>query len=378
MKKTVFTAAVLLLSATMIAGCTTAKDATTDKNATSGDASASGSAEKAISISDYNLDDYVTLGDYNQVKVEVKYDQVSQDDINSYANKVAAQYPDYKKTDKKTVEDGDVVNIDYVGTRDGEEFDGGSDTDFNLTIGSNQFIDGFEDGLIGKKVGDKVTLNLTFPEDYSVTDLAGKDVVFHVTINAIMEEVIYTVDQFTDEYVKANFGFDTVDEFLADVKSSLEDDNKTDKESNTRQAIISAVLDVCKVTVPDELLTYKIKDYKEQYMNMVESKGYEFTDFLSSNFNQTPQEWAASVAKSMQTSLEQEMVFAAIADQENIQVDEEGYADYVEKFVSYYSYEDENALYEDYSKEDLQRSYRCDQVIAKLKKSLTITYTKNQ
>lgn len=144
-------------------------------------------AKELLKATDYKVEKYVKLNDYMNMTVELSKDYtVSDADIQSYIEYLMSMYPSYEVSDKKTVESGDVVNIDYVGKIDGEEFSGGSATGQHLEIGSGSFIDGFEDGLIGKNVGETVELNLTFPEDYTNnTDLAGKAVVFTVTINSI-------------------------------------------------------------------------------------------------------------------------------------------------------------------------------------------------
>ena len=132
--------------------------------------------------------------------------RVTEEAVNDYIqNSVLPYYPVYTKGDKTTVESGDVVNIDYTGTLNGEAFDGGSDTGYNLEIGSGQFIDGFEDGLIGANVGESRDLNLTFPEDYPSADMAGQAVVFHVTVNGIMNAADATLDTVDDAYVAQNF-----------------------------------------------------------------------------------------------------------------------------------------------------------------------------
>ena len=180
---------------------------------------------------------------------------VSDADIQSYIEYLMSMYPSYEVSDKKTVESGDVVNIDYVGKIDGEEFSGGSATGQHLKIGSGSFIDGFEDGLIGKNVGETVDLNLTFPEDYSNnTDLAGKAVVFTVTINSIDTEKEMVYDDLTDEYVSENFGnkgISTVDDLKSQVSSVLENRNHSSKMTEIQSGVLQKLLDECEVTLPD-------------------------------------------------------------------------------------------------------------------------------
>ena len=168
-----------------LSGCGSSKNSTSTGNADS--------AEKLVK-----------LGDYKNIEVEVdKSYEISDNSVQETIENYFLTAPIYTENkEKDTVADGDVANIDYEGTKDGEAFDGGSAKGYNLKIGSGTFIDGFESGLIGKKVGETVDLNLTFPEDYGSEDLAGKDVVFKVTINSIQDESYPTYDTLTDNMSK--------------------------------------------------------------------------------------------------------------------------------------------------------------------------------
>ena len=193
-------------------------------------------AEEPEYFSAFNLDnlsDYVQLGEYKGIEVTAQDTTVTDEDVETeLQSQVENATPIYEEITEGTVADGDVVNIDYEGTLDGVAFDGGTDTDFNLTIGSGQFIDGFEDGLIGKNIGDTVELNLTFPEDYTVnSDLAGQDVVFTVTINYVQGAEI--PQELNDEFVQrvTDGTYTTVDEYRAYVRSDLETTKVQEAES---------------------------------------------------------------------------------------------------------------------------------------------------
>lgn len=145
---------------------------------------------------------YVTLGDYKGIEYTKTVAEVTEDDIQSKLDSFVDGLAETNEVTDRAVEDGDIVNIDYVGTMDGEEFEGGSDTGYDLTIGSNSFIDGFETGLIGHNVGEEVSLDLQFPDPYpNNTDYSGKDVNFKVTINKIS---VKTTPELTDQLVKDN------------------------------------------------------------------------------------------------------------------------------------------------------------------------------
>ena len=181
---------------------------------------------KNSKIRSYDVEKYVTLGDYDGMEVEVAGDfDVSDDEVVDYINGMLTYYPSYEDTDKQTVEEGDCVNIDYEGKKDGVAFDGGTAQGYVLEIGSGTFIEGFEEGLIGVNVGDTVDLNLTFPENYQSADLAGADVVFTVTVNKIVKKVEASYDQLTDEYVASNLNYESVDALYNETKSYLESSN---------------------------------------------------------------------------------------------------------------------------------------------------------
>ena len=203
------------------------------------------------------MNECVKLGDYSALKVSLPNSyKVTKKQIEDYANNMAQYYaqPVYKDTKKKKVEEGDTVNIDYVGKRDGEAFDGGTASGYNLTIGSHSFIDGFEEGLVGKKVGETVDLDLTFPEDYQNQEMAGVDVVFTVTINKIVEVDETAEFELNDEFVKQYFQFDTVEDYMKEVKSYLKTTNESNKTMDTRQAVIDQLQEICEVNLPQELL----------------------------------------------------------------------------------------------------------------------------
>ena len=135
--------------------------------------------------------------------------------------------PDFVEVDRPA-EEGDTVNIDYKGTQDGVEFAGGTGEDTDLVLGSGDFIDGFEDGLIGAVKGETRELDLTFPEDYHEEALAGQAVVFEVTVNAVKEEQAAVLD---DAFVQRVSDFDTVEEYREDIRSELQSDKEKTAES---------------------------------------------------------------------------------------------------------------------------------------------------
>ena len=162
-----------------------------------------------VKMYDYDLTEYVTLGAFPKVTCDsAKVDEL----VASAVKQIASNFAEKKEVTDRAVVNGDIVNIDYAGTMDGVAFDGGTDQGYDLTIGSGNFIPGFEDGLIGHNVGEEVVLNLTFPNSYHVEDLKGKAVVFTVKINKITESI---VPELTDTMVASlqRSEYKTVNEF---------------------------------------------------------------------------------------------------------------------------------------------------------------------
>ena len=336
-----------------------------------------GSTDKDAYLSGIKAEDYVDLCEYNGIPVEEAQPSVTDDYVEMYINYNLSSSASYKEiTDRDTVKDGDVVNIDYDGTIDGAEFDGGSSTGYNLTIGSGSFIDGFEDGLIGKKVGATVSLNLTFPDDYSNTDVAGKDVVFKVTINSIEELV---TPELTDDWVaEQNIdGVTTADEYREYTKKQLLTQAQSTYDSDVQSAITTYLQDNCTFrkdppqAMVDRFSDY-VLDYYTQYANQygmdlesfmqyvspteetdaaaAASSGEESAAAASSEpaYMKTINEQAAKMAKNY-------IIMQAIADKENLGVSKrdfnkklsseaasEGYS----SVADYKKSEDEEAYYE--------------------------------
>ena len=171
---------------------------------------------------EYDVESMVKLGEYKGLTYTETDVSVSDDEVESQINSTLTAHATAEQITDRAVEDGDTVNIDFEGKIDGKTFDGGTASGASLTIGSGAFIDGFEDGLIGVKPGDKTTLQLKFPDEYKTnTDLAGKDVTFDVTVNYIKGDDI--VPELDDDFVKGlNIdGVSNVKEYRAYVKSQL-------------------------------------------------------------------------------------------------------------------------------------------------------------
>lgn len=381
MKKKLVILLAAVCAVSMLGGCGTGKNSNKkEEQKTEGEQKTEEEQEtKAAKDMEYNASDYVTLGEYKgmEVKLTSNY-EVTDEDVKSRIESLLTSYPAYEDSDKTTVEDGDFVNIDYEGLKDGVAFDGGTAQGTILEIGSGKFIDGFESGLIGANVGDTVSLNLTFPESYGNTELAGQAVVFNVTINKIVNKVDMTYDNITDQYVTDNFnssGYETVQDLKDGVKEQLTKSNESTKESDTQSAVLEKLKEVCTVeSLPDGVLDQRVKEYKEQMEKVLkESYNMEMEDYLTS-INKTQEDFDTEITDYMQQNLEMEMILTAIADKENIEVDEDGYKEYLANVISNGGYEDEDALMEEYGENYVKTIYRNNKAMDMVRENAVITY----
>ncbi len=357
MKKKIAALLVCSLAATsLLAGC--GSDETADSASAEAESEVI-TAETVLAATDYDVEDYVVLmDDYMKLAVEISSDyEVTDEDVQEYIESyVLAYYPMYVDSDKTTVEDGDIVDIDYVGTMDGEEFDGGSAEGYDLEIGSGTFIDGFEDGLIGAEVGSTLDLNLTFPDDYSSEDLAGQAVVFTVTVNSIQEEQTLTYDEMTDEYVESTFGssygYTTVDEMVSDITLSMEDSYESSKASEIQTEVMAQLEEGCTVTLPDGLLDERVETTISDIQAAAEEDGYEYVDYIYEYYGyEDEDEFSEYVYETLEEQLIEELILEAIVKDQDVSISTADLAEFVESYVEYYGYDDDEAFYEAYGGE---------------------------
>lgn len=208
----------------------------------------------------------VSLPDFSAIKVERLQAEVNDADIDEMIETLRQQRMTWETVDRAAAKD-DMVNIDYVGRKDGEEFEGGKAEGSSLLIGSERMIPGFEDGIIGKKAGETVTLPLTFPEEYHNADLAGAEVEFDITVNQVSEKTLPAVD----EEFYASFGVEEGGEeaFRKEVANNMAREMKTASRNKLKNRIMDAVLEAVDVSVPSALLAGEIDQLRNQALQQM-------------------------------------------------------------------------------------------------------------
>lgn len=295
-----------------------------------------------------NLEDYVTLGEYQNLTVEEEPKaEVTEEDVDSYIERqLINNYDPVEVTEDRAVQENDTVNIDYTGYLDGEAFDGGSAQGQDLLIGSGSFIDGFEDGLIGHKKGETVSLDLTFPEDYSPNpDLAGQAVVFEVTINSISEPA-----QLTDQWVAANTDYSTAEEYRNAQKESLVQQTDNEYESQVKSDLFQQVTENSEIKdYPEEALNDLKTDIETQMDNLYTSTyGVSLDEYLESQ-GISQEEADQSFDETAKSYLSQYMITQAILDAEGITLTEADYEKALDEFAQLSGFSDGEAIKRMYS-----------------------------
>lgn len=265
-----------------------------------------------------SVDKYVTIGEYKGLTLDNTVQEVTDDEVDYQIN-TALQDKAEEVTDKNgTVQEGDLVTINFVGTKDGVAFEGGTANNYDLTIGAGGFIEGFEDGIIGMKKGETKDLELTFPEDYLQEDLAGQDVVFKITLQNFRR-----AQELSDAWVAKNTEYTTVDEYRAGMKKQLEEDARASAESNLKYTAWNTVLNNSEVKeYPEEDVDNAVAEYKKQIQIYAQQGDMELEDFVEAQgmsmdvFEQQCQQYAESKVK-------QNLIVQGIMDAEGITLEDE-------------------------------------------------------
>lgn len=285
---------------------------------------------RLVSVDD--VDKYVTVSDYKGLNLDRTVEEVTDELVDSQITESLKSNASEVADANAQVQEGDIANINYVGKKDGEAFDGGTADNYDLEIGSGSFIDGFEDGLIGAKKGETLDLNLTFPDEYPSDELAGQAVVFTVTVNSIKRP-----GELTDEWVKANTEFSTAEEYRASVKAQLEDSAKQAAETNLRSTAWTTVADSSEVKeYPQEDLDQAAQEYKDQVEVYAQQANMSLEQMLEAQGmdEETFEEQASQYAE---YKVKQNLIVQSILDKEGLTLEDEACDSILDDLVSNYS-----------------------------------------
>lgn len=342
-------------------------------------------SKQVTKLADYKGIDVTITGDYDVTDEQVNERTLA---FLNYRGVKGAEV-----TDRDTVQDGDLVLVDYTGYHNNEAFDGGSATDVMIDVSNNceatqqtGYIDGFSDGLIGAKVGEETSSDVKFPDEYSNNpDLAGEMTTFKFKVKGIYKAL--TLDDLTDAQVKENFSdaqIETKEDLIKNVRAMMESQASSSKSQDTVNKVQTYMLDNSEVTIPDEYLEARLAEYQAQYTRDNVGDTQTLEEYLQAN-NTT----LADMQKTWKTSLEKqiklEFIFGRIAELEGLEIDQDKYEQFIDYIISSGNSElsTEASIYDYYGngnkedgKKNLKRLYLTNDALSFVVENANVTVQK--
>lgn len=275
------------------------------------------------------------LGEYKGVEAEKITVEVSEDLVEKEIEAKRESNARFVKVEDRAVKNQDMTVIDFEGFVDGVAFEGGKSDNYNLVIGSNTFIPGFEEQLIGAEIGKEVEVNVEFPESYHADNLAGKPAVFKVTVKEIKEKELPNLD---DEFVKDISEFDTLDELKADVRAKLEEDAKKTSESETRKAVVEKVLENTEVEIPAAMVKAETEAMLKDFDMQLRYQGLNLEQYMSL-IGKQKQDLEEEMKEDAKNTVKRSLVLEKISEVEKIEVSNEEFEDYIKEMAESYKME---------------------------------------
>lgn len=274
----------------------------------------------------------VELGEYKGLKATKKSSKVTADEVKAELARMQEQNSTVSDVDDRAVKKNDIVVIDFEGFVDGKAFEGGKAEKYELTIGSNQFIPGFEDQIIGHKIGDKFDVNVKFPEDYQA-DLASKDAVFKIKLHGIKVKEVPALD---DEFANDVSEFDTLDELKKDIKKQLEKRKNDDAENELHNTLLEEVAKGIKAEIPEAMIEKTIDDDVNEYSYRLQSQGLKLETYLKYT-GMDMKGFREGFKERAETQVRLNLALEKIIEKENIEVTEEDIEAEYKKYADAYN-----------------------------------------
>ncbi|HGM1529617.1 TPA: trigger factor [Clostridioides difficile] len=310
------------------------------------------------------------LGNYKGIEIAKVENTVSDENVDAKLQEMVEKNARLVSVEDKALEDGDTAIIDFEGFENGVTFDGGKGENYNLVIGSNTFIPGFEEQLVGKKAGEEVEVNVTFPEEYHSQDLAGKPVVFNVKINDVKVKELSALD---DEFAKDTSEFDSLDELKADVRAKLEEEAKNRADAETRNSVVEKVAENTEIEIPEVMIQHQIDNMLNELNYQLQYQGFGLQQLLEMT-GRTMEELREERKEDAKKLVKSSLVLEAITKAEGIEATEEEFKAELEKMASAYNMEVEKieASLRDADKEDIKGQIKIRKTIDLLVDNATI------
>ena len=310
----------------------------------------------------------VKLGKYKGIEIKKIEYNVSDDDVNHELKHMQEKNARLVSVERP-VKDGDITVIDFEGSIDGVPFDGGKAENHELTIGSKQFIPGFENQIIGMKLEEEKDIKVTFPEDYFSKDLAGKEATFKVKLHEIKEKELPKLD---DDFAKDTSEFETLAELKKSIKEKLEEENKHRAKHETENAVIEAVADTVELDIPSGMIETEIDNMVKDVESRLSYQGLNLEQYLKI-MGKTMEEFRKQYEEQAQKTVKIRLVLEAIQKDLAVKVEESEIKDKIKEMSEAYSRKPEeleqNEQFKNYIEENLKYEKTIDFLVenAKLK-----------
>ena len=277
----------------------------------------------------------VELGEYKGIQVEKAPIEVKDEEIEAQITKEREANSRTVTVDDRAVAQGDIVTLDFEGFVDGVAFEGGKGENYDLTIGSNTFIPGFEDQLVGAEIGKELDVNVTFPEEYGAKELAGKAAVFKCKVNGIKVKELPAVD---DEFAQEVSEFDTLDEYKADIKAKLLKEKENEAARAKEDAVIGKIIEGAKMEIPDAMVEYQTRQMLDEFAQRIQSQGISLDQYFQFT-GLTEEKYMEEMKPRALQNIQSRLVLEAVAQAENLVAEEADIEEEIKKMADMYKME---------------------------------------
>lgn len=295
----------------------------------------------------------VTLGEYKGIQVEKAPIEVTDEEIEAQVNKEREANSRTVTVEDRAVQKGDIATIDFEGFVDGVAFDGGKGENYDLEIGSNTFIPGFEDQLVGAEIGKELDVNVTFPEEYGAKELAGKEAVFKCKVNGIKVKELPEAD---DEFAQEVSEFDTLDEYKADIKAKLLKDKEDEAKRAKEDAVIGKIVENATMDIPDAMVEYQTQQMLDDFGRRMQSQGLSLEQYFQFT-GMTEADYKEQMKPRALQNIQSRLVLEAVAEAEKLEATEEDLEKEYAKMAEQYKLDVDKVkeIFGEYQKEELRK-----------------------
>ncbi len=307
----------------------------------------------------------VKLGDYKKLTAKPEKVAVSDDEVNEITERLRQGFAE-KKSVERAAKDGDEVVIDFVGKKDGVAFDGGTASDHTLKLGSNQFIPGFEEGIVGHKPGEVIDLELSFPEDYHAADLAGQKVVFTVTIKSVQEA---SLPELNDELAKKAGPFETVEQLCDDIKREILAGKQREAGEKHKDALIEELVSKSDVIAPEVMVADQMRSIEQDFSQNLLYRGLTLDSYLRTNNFKDEDDWREKEVKpSAERRVKAGLVLNELVRAESITANDEEIEGHIELYKQQYANNPEvlKQFETDEVRRDISNRYMMEKTVERL------------